>query len=418
MKITKVRGREILDARGFPTVECLLMLENGHIFSASVPSGSSIGIYEAVPIRDHEARRMMGTGVIKAVENIEKEIAPLLIGKDPHLIQMDLLMIEKDGTEYKSRLGANSILAVSMALARAHAQCEDLELYAFLANVLEAETVNLPYPWFNMISGGAHSSDNGLRIQEFLIMPSGAQSFREAIELACMFYYTLRGLLEKHGKRPTIGLGGGFTSIFKHDIEALEILLEAINMLSGHDKYRIGLDVAASQFYQQKDKIYNWNGKFFSSDEMIGLYHDIIERYPISSIEDGLSEEDIDGWQRMTAYFEEKIQVVGDDVFATNPERIANGIEQYIANAVIVKPDQIGTVTETLQALRIANKENYGIVVSHRSGETNDTFIADLAVGSSAGQIKAGGCSRGEHIAKYNRLLRIEDDLVLNILGE
>lgn len=417
MKITKVRGREILDARGFPTVECLLMLENGHVVTASVPSGTSLGIYEAVHIRDQEAKRFMGMGVLNAIKHIEEEIAPLLVGKEPHLIQMDLLMIEKDGTENKSRLGANAILPVSIAVARAHAKCEELELYAFIAHLLEAETVNLPYPWFNMISGGAHAN-NGLRIQEFLIMPAAAQSFREATELACVFYYTLRALLEKHGKRPTVGLEGGFTSEFKHDIEALEMLLEVMNMLDGHDTYRIGLDVAASQFYNKADKIYNWKGKFFTSDEMIGLYHDILEQYPVSSIEDGLSEEDVDGWQRMTSYFEEKIQVVGDDIFATSPERIADGIEQYIANAVIIKPDQIGTVTETLQAVRVADENNYGVVVSHRSGETNDTFIADLAVGSSAGQIKAGGCSRGERVAKYNRLLRIEDDLVLNILDE
>lgn len=416
MKITKIRGREILDARGFPTVECLLMLENGHILSAAVPSGTSVSSYEAVHLRD-QSKRIMGMGVLKAIENIEKEIAPLLVGKEPHLIEMDLLMIEKDGTENKSNLGANAILAVSMALARAHATCEDLELYAFVAHLLEAETVNLPFPWFNMISGGAHS-DNGLRIQEFLIMPAAAQSFREATELACVFFYTLRALLEKHGKRPTIGIEGGFTPTFKHDIEALEMLLEVMNMLDGHDKYRIGLDIAASQFYQKENKIYNWNGKFFSSDEMIGLYHDILERYPVSSIEDGLSQDDVDGWQRMTAYFEEKIQIVGDDIFATNPERIANGIEQYVANAVVIKPDQIGTVTETLQAMRVADEHNYGVIISHRSGETNDTFIADLAVGSSAGQIKSGGCSRGEHVAKYNRLLRIEDDLVLNILQE
>jgi len=417
MKISKVRGREILNSRGFPTVECLLMLENGHVFTASVPSGISLGVHEAVYLQDNDVKRVMGMGVLGAVKNIEEEIAPLLIGKEPHLIQMDLLMIEKDGTNNKSRLGANAILAVSLALARAHAKCEELELYAFIAHLLEAETVNLPYPWFNMISGGAHA-DNGLRIQEFLVMPAAAQSFREATELACIFYYTLRALLEKHGKRPTVGIEGGFTSNFKHDIEALEMLLEVINMLDGHDTYRLGLDVAASQFYNKKDEVYNWNGKFFASDEMIGLYHDILERYPVSSIEDGLSELDVDGWQRMTAYFEEKIQVVGDDIFATNPERIADGIEQYIANAAIIKPNQIGTVTETLQAVRVADENNYGVIISHRSGETNDTFIADLAVGTSAGQIKSGGCSRGERVAKYNRLLRIEDDLVLNILDE
>ena len=415
MKIAKVRGREILDVRGFPIVECLLMLENGHVVTASVPSGISVGAHEAIHLRDQDSKRFMGMGVLKAIEHIDQEIAPLLVGKEPNIVQMDLLMIEKDGTENKSRLGVNAILAVSMALARAHAICEDLELYSFIAHLQGADTVNLPFPWFNMINGGSHEQ-NGLRIQEFLIMPVTAQSFREATELACIFFYTLQALLEKHGKRPIIGIEGGFAPVFKHDIEALEMLLEVINILDAHNTYRIGLDVAASQFYNKEEKVYNWNGKFFSSDEMIGLYHDILEQYPIFSIEDGLSENDIDGWQSMSAYFEDKIQLVGDDIFATNPGRIANGIEQCIANAVIIKPDQIGTITETLQAISVAQKNNYGIVVSHRSGETTDTFIADLAVGSSAGQIKAGGCSRGERVVKYNRLLRIEDDLVLNIL--
>lgn len=417
MKITRVRGREILDARGFPTVECLIMLENGDVVSASVPTGASVSSYEAYSLRDNDSKRFMGMGVLKAIEHIEQELAQLIVGKEPNVVQTDLAMIEHDNTESKSRLGANATLAVSMAVARAHAASEGVELYALIAHLLESETVNLPFPWFNMISGGAHAN-NGLRIQEFLVMPVHAQSFKEAVESACIFYYTLRAVLEKNNKRPEVSIEGALTAQFKHDIEALEIMLEVIEMLGGHDTYKIGLDVAASQFYKQEEKIYDWNGKIFSSDEMIGLYHDILERYPVSSIEDGLSEHDIDGWQRMTSYFEGKIQLIGDDIFATNPERIATGIEQFVANAVLIKPNQIGTVTETLQALRVADDHGYGVVISHRSGETNDSFIADLAVGSSAGQIKAGGCSRGEHTAKYNRLLRIEDDLVLNILSE
>lgn len=413
MKIAKIQAREIFDSRGLPTIECELYLDNGSHVTASVPSGLSVGSNEAYELRDDE--RLMGFGVSKAIENIENIIAPVLINKEPVVVALDAIMLELDGTANKEKLGANAILAVSIAVLKAQAVVEELEPYELIAQLCGQDSVMLPFPLFNMINGGAHAP-SGLRIQEFLVIPSGAQNFRESMEYGVEFYYTLQELLQKKGQRICRGIEGGFAPAFENDMQALDILAETIEKLDGSDTFKFALDVAASQFYDTKTKTYDWHGTTYSTDELIAFYKKLIDAYPICSIEDGLAEDDQEGWAQMMEQLGETIQIVGDDIFVTNATRIYQGLLNQSANAAIIKPNQIGTVTETLQAIQLCKEHGMSIVVSHRSGETNDSFIADLAVGTSAGQIKAGGCSGGERLAKYNRLLAIEDQLALSLL--
>lgn len=418
MKIEKIVAREIFDSRGMPTVECDMMLEEGIFVTASVPSGASKSDEEAMELRDG-GKRLMGMGVTHAVDKIERVIAPHLIGVEPDLVSMDVLMLELDGTKNKAKLGANAILAVSMAVLKAQAASESLETHEMIAHICGFDSIALPLPMFNMIEGGAHAH-NKLQIQEFLAIPVDVPSFRAAMESAIVLRHELEALLIKNDKLIAVGDEGGFAGDFKNDAEALDYLVDAMELVQKKTKgtFVLAVDVAASQFYDAKKKKYDFGGKAMSSDQMITYYEKLAKKYPLYSIEDGLSEHDWTGWKDMTESLMSKVQLVGDDIFATNPELIWKGIEQGVATAAIIKPNQIGTVTEALQAIKLCKEHDMNVIVSHRSGETNDPFIADLAVGVSAGHLKAGGLSRGERIAKYNHLLRIEDELVSSMLDE
>ena len=412
MKIVELAAREIFNSRGMPTIECEIVLEDGRSVTASVPTGTSCGEGEAIELRDGGSR-LMGKGVRKAVEIIETIIAPVLIGQAPHLVAMDELILKLDGTENKSKLGANTLLVVSIAVCKAQALAERVELYELIAYLCGYDVVGLPYPMFNMINGGVHASNN-LQIQEFMIMPVGVPTFRSAMDVAATFYQTLKEILLQEGKDVSVGDEGGFAPDFENDMQALDYLMEARELvqIDNGGSIMIALDVAASQFYNRRTQEYNWQGNSCSSSEMIDWYKNLVEKYPIYAIEDGLSEHDWDGWEKLTVELGSRIQIVGDDIFVTNLERIRDGIERNVANAVLIKPNQVGTVTETLQAIMLSKEHNRNVIISHRSGETNDSFIADLAVGMSAGQIKAGGLSRGERMVKYNRLLQIETQLL------
>ncbi|MBS1986401.1 phosphopyruvate hydratase [Candidatus Dependentiae bacterium] len=411
MKIIDVVGREIYDSRGMPTLECTLVLEEGVQVSASVPSGLSRSSYEARELRDG-GQRLMGAGVLRAIENLEQIIGPELIGKTPDLVSMDVKMIEMDGTPNKAFLGSNTILAASMAICKAQAYLNDMETYELIGHLCNADTVSLPFPMFNVINGGRHANNN-LMIQEFLIVPTGAENFRHSFEIGVTVFQELKKILVKLGKSTSVGDEGGFAPHFDDDRQALDCIMNAIGHLdeSLQDSVVIAIDVAASQLYDRATKTYRWRGKSISDQELIGIYSDLLDNYPIYSIEDGMSELDPEGFTALMDRIGDSVQVVGDDLFATNIERIVEGIENNRANAVVIKPNQIGTVSETLQALMWCKENDVNTIVSHRSGETNDTFIVDLAVGASVGQIKAGGCSRGERMAKYNALLRLEDEL-------
>lgn len=415
MKISKVIAREIYDSRGLPTVECDLVLDNDVVVTASAPSGSSRGSFEAVELRDG-GERLLGQGVLKAIENIETIIAPALVGKEPDVVGMDLKMIEMDGTENKSNIGANAMIAASMAVCRAQALANDMELYEFIALLCDFEAVTLPFPMFNMINGGAHAN-NDLMIQEFMVIPIGAQSFRGSIEAGVTIFQHLKKILIEQGKSTAVGYEGGFAPMLEDEQEALDLLMEAVER-SGIDSGDVvfALDVAASQFYNPTKKMYDWKGQFVSSEELIGVYKQLAEHYPLYSLEDGLADNDLEGWKNLMDTLGEKLQIIGDDIFATHSQRIIMGIENNLMHGVIIKPNQVGTVTETLQAIKLCKANDINIIASHRSGETEDMFIADLSVGASAGQIKAGGCSRGERMAKYNHLLRIEDELTRTLL--
>lgn len=415
MKIIKIFGREIFDSRGFPTLECEITLSNGHSVIASVPSGASVGLHEAIELRDNDQKRLQGKGLLKSIDVIEHVIAPAFIGTIPQVCTMDKFMIDLDGTPDKSRLGANTILAVSIATLKAQAHVEEMELFECIAHLYNAETVMLPVPLFNMINGGAHA-DNNIRIQEFMVAPLGAKNFRNALEQASLVFYHLKRLLKEAGKVVSVGDEGGFAPCFEHEVEAIDFLLKAINEVGDQDMFRIALDVAASEFFNPEKRLYWWHGKEYTAHDMIALYKELLSYYPIFSIEDGIAQDDWDGWMELTRTLGETTQIVGDDLFVTSSSRIMHGIKTHAANAAIIKPNQIGTVTETLQAIQTCQEYGMGTIISHRSGETEDTFIADLAVGTSAGQIKAGSCSRGERMAKYNRLLRIEDQLINGLL--
>lgn len=418
MKITNVNGREIFDSRGFPTIECELTLDGEKKVIASAPAGRSCGAFEAVELRDG-GNRLMGLGVQKAIENLETIIAPMIIGKSPSVVEMDLAMIDLDGTEDRSKLGGNTMIAASMAIARAQALDNDMALYEFIADLCEFEAVTLPYPMFNIINGGMHA-DNKLLIQEFMIMPIGAESFRSAYELAIQVFHALHDILKEKGFRTCVGDEGGFAPDFEHDEQALDFIKQAIKRVGNEtaDQVVIALDVAASTFYDKKSASYNWHGAKLGASEMIALYAELANDFPIDSIEDGLYFGDWKGWKDMNKALGESLQIVGDDLFASKAERIAKAIEDDAANAAIIKPNQVGTVTEALQAIKLCKEYGMNLVVSHRSGETNDNFIVDLAVGTAAGQIKTGGCCRGERIGKYNELLRIEDTLVAALMAQ
>lgn len=406
-EIIDVFAREILDSRGNPTLEVEVVLDSGAVGIAKVPSGASTGQNEALELRDG-GKRYHGKGVLGAVKNIMEEIAPRLRGMESSMqTDIDKLLIDLDGTENKSRLGANAILGVSMAVARATAVEAGLPLYKYLGG---ANAKTLPVPMMNIINGGAHA-DNNLDIQEFMIMPVRFESFAEALRAGVEIFHTLKKILKKEGLNTAVGDEGGFAPNLKNNTEAISYIMKAIEE-SGYkpgEEVFIALDVAASELYD--NGLYKFEGKTISSEELIGYYQQIIEKYPVLSIEDGLSELDWSGWESLTERLGKKIQLVGDDIFVTNPALISKGIKLGIANSVLIKLNQIGTVSETLDAIEITKKAGYTAVVSHRSGETEDTTIADLSVACNTGFIKTGSLSRSERIAKYNRLLRIEDEL-------
>ena len=409
--ISSIHAREVLDSRGNPTVEAEVMLADGTRGRAIVPSGASTGEHEAVELRDGDKQRFMGKGVLKAVENVNSKIAKTLTGMDAtDQRTLDQKMIELDGTDNKSRLGANAILAVSMAVARAAAASAKQPLYRYLGG---AEADLLPLPMMNVLNGGAHA-DNNVDFQEFMVMPVGAKSFSEALRWGVEVFHTLKGVLKKRGYNTAVGDEGGFAPSVKSNVEAIEVVLEAIQQ-AGYKpgkEIAIALDPAASEFYQNGTYVFKKSDRSAkSSDEMIQFWAKWVKDYPIVSLEDGLSEEDWQGWAALTKEVGGKIQLVGDDIFVTNIEFLQRGIDEHVGNSILIKVNQIGTVSETLDAIDLARRNGYTSVISHRSGETEDTFIADLAVATGAGQIKTGSASRTDRIAKYNQLLRIEEEL-------
>lgn len=407
-EIIYIKGREILDSRGNPTVEADVHLESGVVARAAVPSGASTGEREALELRDGDKSRYLGKGTLKAVANIDDEIAPQLCGNEStQQYALDQLMLKLDGTPNKDKLGANAILAVSMAVARASAIELDMPLYRYLGGV---NAVTLPVPMSNIINGGAHA-DNNVDIQEFMIMPLGADSFREAIRMNAETFHALKSILKKRGLVTSVGDEGGFAPNLGSNEEALQVIVEAITAAGykpGTDIY-IALDAAASSFW--KDGGYLFEGQQRDSAWMIDYYEQMIGKYPIVSIEDGLAENDWDGWKKLNQRLGNRIQIVGDDIFVTNPSIIKRGIKEDVANSVLIKLNQIGSVSETIDAINTAHKAGWTCVVSHRSGETGDTFLADLAVAMNTGQIKTGSLSRSERVDKYNQLLRIEEEL-------
>ena len=409
--ITEIHGRQVLDSRGNPTVEAVVFLDGGASASAIVPSGASTGEHEAVELRDGDEQVYKGKGVLKAVENVNGEIAEAVGGFDASDQRgLDAKMIEVDGTPNKGRLGANAMLAVSMAAARAAANSFDLPLYRYLGG---AAANILPTPMMNILNGGAHA-DNNVDFQEFMVMPVGAPSFSEALRWGVEVFHTLKGVLKKRGYNTAVGDEGGFAPSVKSNVEAIEVVLEAIQQAGYKPGEEIGiaLDPAASEFYQDGKYVFKKSDKSVkSSDDMVRFWAKWANDYPIVSLEDGLSENDWEGWAALTKELGGKIQLVGDDIFVTNIEIFGRGIDKGIANSILIKLNQIGTVSETLDAIDLARRNGYTSVISHRSGETEDAFIADLAVATCAGQIKTGSASRTDRIAKYNQLLRIEEQL-------
>jgi len=405
--IKSVKAREILDSRGNPTIEVDVALSDGAFGRAAVPSGASTGAFEAAELRDG-GERYLGKGVRQAASNIEKLIAPSVIGQNPFEQQViDKLMIEIDGTPNKSKLGANAILGVSLAVARAAANSKKLPFYAFIGG---SDANLLPVPMMNILNGGAHA-DTNVDIQEFMIAPIGAQTFGESLQWGAEIYHALKSVLKKRGLATSIGDEGGFAPNLESNRAALDLIVEAIGKAGYKPKEEIALamDVAATEFF--KDGKYEFEGSQLSSDEMISYYKSLVDSYPLVSIEDPLSEDDWAGWIQITKDLGNQVQLVGDDLFVTNPERLAKGIKNGAANALLVKVNQIGTLTETLDAVKMAHDAGYRSMMSHRSGETEDTTIADLAVAANCGQIKTGAPARSERVAKYNQLLRIEEEL-------
>jgi enolase len=413
MEITRVTGRQILDSRGNPTVEADVWLADGSLGRAAVPSGASTGEHEAVELRDGDKSRYLGKGTLQAVRNINEEIGPALAGTDAERqAQIDRMMLSLDGTPNKARLGANAILAVSLAVARAAAASQQTPLYRYLGGV---SACLLPVPMMNILNGGAHA-DNSVDPQEFMIVPYGAEKFSEALRWGAEVFHALKAVLNKRGYSTSVGDEGGFAPNLRSNEEALEVVLEAITQAGYKPGEEIGiaLDPAASEFYDKDKKKYIFKKSDKSertSEKMAEFWASWVRQYPIVSIEDGMAEDDWDGWKMLTDALGKRIQLVGDDLFVTNTARLRMGIERGVANSILVKVNQIGTLTETLEAMKMAASAGYTAVVSHRSGETEDAFIADLAVATGAGQIKTGSTSRTDRIAKYNQLLRIEEDL-------
>jgi len=409
--IAEIRGRQVLDSRGNPTVEAEIVLAGGASARAIVPSGASTGEHEAVELRDGDDQHYKGRGVLKAVENVNGEISEILGGVDAADQRLvDAKMIELDGTPNKGRLGANAILAASMAAARASARAFELPLFRYLGG---SGASTLPVPMMNILNGGAHA-DNNVDFQEFMVVPVGAPSFSEALRWGVEVFHTLKDVLKKRGYNTSVGDEGGFAPSVKSNVEAIEAVLEAIQQ-AGYapgEQIAIAIDPAASEFYQDGKYVFKKSDKSSkSSEEMVKYWAKWVRDYPIVSLEDGLSEEDWDGWALLTKELGDKVQLVGDDIFVTNIQIFGEGIEKGIANSILIKLNQIGTVSETLDAIDLARRNRYTSVISHRSGETEDTFIADLAVATGAGQIKTGSASRTDRIAKYNQLLRIEEQL-------
>ncbi len=412
-EIVSIHAREILDSRGNPTVEADVILDGGAKGRAAVPSGASTGEHEAVELRDGDKEHYLGKGVLQAVENVESILAPELTGMDASNQRLiDATMISIDGTENKSRLGANAILAVSMAVARASAEALKLPLYRYLGGV---NACLLPTPMMNILNGGSHA-DSNVDFQEFMVMPVGAETFSDALRWGTEVFHTLKGVLKKKGYNTAVGDEGGFAPSLKSNDEALDLILEAIQ-LAGYrpgEDISIALDPASSEFYDKQAGKYIFkksDKRELSSAEMAEFWESWVRQYPIVSIEDGLAEDDWEGWRHLTEVLGDKVQLVGDDLFVTNTQRLQQGIEQKVGNAILIKVNQIGTVSETLEAIELGRRFGYASIISHRSGETEDTFIADLAVGTGAGQIKTGSASRTDRIAKYNQLLRIEEEL-------
>ena len=410
-EIQEIRAREVLDSRGNPTVECDVVLTSGTLGRAAVPSGASTGEHEAVELRDNDPQHYLGKGVLKAVENIESAISPALGGMDPSDQRLiDGTMIELDGTPNKGQLGANAILAVSMACARAAANELKIPLYRYIGGV---NANILPVPMMNIINGGAHA-DNNVDFQEFMAMPIGAENFADALRWGAEVFHTLKGVLKKRGYSTSVGDEGGFAPSLKSNVEAIEVILEAIEKAGykAGEQIAIALDPAVSELYADGKYVFKKSDKSSkTSDQMVRFWSDWASKYPIVSIEDALAEDDWEGWKMLTKEIGDTVQLVGDDLFVTNTERLRRGIEEGCANSILIKVNQIGTVTETLEAIELARRNRYTAIISHRSGETEDTFIADLAVGSGAGQIKTGSASRTDRVAKYNQLLRIEEEL-------
>ena len=413
-KIVDIKGREVLDSRGNPTVEADVLLDNGIIGSACAPSGASTGSREALELRDGDKSRYLGKGVLKAVANINGPIRDLLLGKDPvDQKALDLAMIKLDGTENKGSLGANAILAVSLAAAKAAAQDQDLPLYAHIANLNGTPGVySMPVPMMNIINGGEHA-DNNVDIQEFMVQPVGAKSFSEGLRMGTEIFHHLKAVLKARGLSTAVGDEGGFAPNLASNEDALKVISEAV----ANAGYKLGTDVtlaldcAASEFYEDGKYNLSGEGQVFNSEGFAEYLKGLTQRYPIISIEDGLDESDWDGWKILTDKIGEKIQLVGDDLFVTNTKILKEGIDKKIANSILIKFNQIGTLTETLEAIQMAKAAGYTAVISHRSGETEDSTIADLAVGTAAGQIKTGSLCRSDRVSKYNQLLRIEEQL-------
>ncbi len=415
--ITDIFAREIMDSRGNPTIEVEVELEGGALGRAAVPSGASTGAFEAVELRDGDKSRYLGKGVLTAVNNVNEIIAPEIIGMNAlDQVAIDEALIELDGTPNKAKLGANAILGVSLAVAHAAAEALGLPLYQYVGGV-NAKT--LPVPMMNIINGGKHA-DNNVDIQEFMVMPVGAESFKEALRMCAEVFHNLKSVLKSKGYNTAVGDEGGFAPNLKSNEEALQVIVEAINK-AGYKpgkEFFIALDPAATEMFEEakakgeEGKYYFWKSDFMKTkEEMVEYWADLVSRYPIISIEDGMAEEDWEGWKLMTDKLGEKIQLVGDDLFVTNTERLAKGIKMGVCNSILIKVNQIGTLTETLDAIQMANRAGYTAVISHRSGETEDVTIADLVVAVNAGQIKTGAPSRTDRVAKYNQLMRIEEGL-------
>jgi enolase len=416
MRIAKVHGREILDSRGNPTVEVDITLDGGAFGRAAVPSGASTGVREALELRDGDKGRYLGKGVLKAVSHINGELATAVAGRDHDQRSLDEQMIALDGTPAKSRLGANALLGVSMAFAKASALASGLPLYAHLASLdprWAGGGRTLPVPMMNILNGGAHA-DSSVDVQEFMVMPTSVGSFAEALRAGAETFHALRAILKSRGLSTGVGDEGGFAPSLKANREALDVVLEAINkagLKAGADVF-IAIDAAASELWDNGTYVFKKSGEASRTpSQMVEMYVDWVRQYPIVSIEDGLAEGDWEGWGELTEALGDKVQIVGDDLFVTNPEILQRGIDEGVANAVLVKLNQIGTVTETLDCIAMAQKADYATIISHRSGETEDATIADLAVATSAGQIKTGSASRTDRLAKYNQLLRIEEAL-------